>query len=150
MLRLPIREANLITFSQEPNTSNITNSTNTFYLVWPIFSQIINWVVLIHDFCRWQITKHLGLFLDKEKWNLNKPLSSLRSISKFFLFKHEIKSQTTKLIRVLLLDKKGKYLGRCIAKWLIFGNFFTPYKSIQDFLKWFKWTWLLFFKILLF
>ncbi len=68
------------------------------------------------------------------------------TFSNFLLFKHEVESQTTKLIWFLLSDKKGKYLARCSIKWFIFNSFYTPYKSIQDFIKWLKLTWLLLFK----
>ncbi len=40
--------------------------------------------------------------------------------------------------------------GECIIGCFNIGRNYTPYKSLQDSLKSFKWTWFLFLKILLF
>jgi hypothetical protein len=40
----------------------------------------------------------------------------------------------------------SSHLGRCKLQWFNIDKNYTPYKSIQDFFKWFKWTWLLLFK----
>jgi hypothetical protein len=46
--------------------------------------------------------------------------------------------------------KRNQQEGECIIGCFNIGRNYTPYKSLQDSLKSFKWTWFLFLKILLF
>jgi hypothetical protein len=54
------------------------------------------------------------------------------------------------LLYALPLEWYETMQGECMVQWLNNDKNYTPYKSIQDFFKWFKWTWLLILKLLLF
>jgi hypothetical protein len=50
----------------------------------------------------------------------------------------------------LFYEKPIIIAGECMIECLNIDKNYTPYKSIQYFFKWFKWTWFLLFKLLLF